>query len=108
MPDFAKQAAANAAGTLIAALILFLGGVIVGAIDDVPAETWLSAVALLISVLSLVAFASVRARRAEERRREEIAEALRDPDPVVRSEALIARLLDLGVLVDMPRDVVNT
>src|SRR5687768_3488130 len=51
--EMARQALANALGTLIAALVLFLGGVILGAIPDVPTRAVLAASGALLSLLGV-------------------------------------------------------
>ncbi|MEN3285587.1 MAG: hypothetical protein V7607_6727 [Solirubrobacteraceae bacterium] len=51
--EFAQTALANALGTLVAALVLFLGGVALGAINDVPTRSVVIAALLLVSLLGL-------------------------------------------------------
>ena len=49
--DFARQALANAVGTLIAGLVVLLGGVLIGAFSDVSTKTVLIATAALVFAL---------------------------------------------------------
>jgi hypothetical protein len=57
--DFARQALANAVGTLMALLVVFLAGVVFGAIQDVPARSVIAAVVALAGVL-VAAVATVK------------------------------------------------
>jgi hypothetical protein len=78
--EFARASLANAVGTLMAALVLFLGGVIFGAIKNVPTDVVIAAIAALVA-LGATAILSARLasdvpRRFERRRQRN---ALRRP-----------------------------
>lgn len=61
--EFLRQAAANAVGTITAALILFLFGALLGVIDDVPFQAWATALVSLAALLAGFASFSLAHRR---------------------------------------------
>ena len=67
--DFARQALANATGTLIAALTLFLFGVLFGAIDDVSTSAIVAASVTLASTVAAAVSAALVVRRYPEYRK---------------------------------------
>jgi hypothetical protein len=94
--DIAKQAIGNALGTLVAALILFLGGVLLGAIQDVPTSTVLGAIGALVGTVLAGLW---EARSAAARRK-----AHPPKSDSEKFNEIIDRLSALGVLVRDPRE----
>jgi hypothetical protein len=88
--DIERQAIGSAHGTLTAALVLVLGGALLGAIRDVPAEALIAAGAALASAIAAGAGITRWARLAEG-----AAAPLPDPD---RLREILRGLIELGVV----------
>lgn len=84
--EFVFQALAQAAGTVLAAAVIFLVGVAAGAINDVPRQAWLAALAVVAA-----AFAALLAARA----------ALKAADEMARAESELFRLRLREVMREM-------
>lgn len=78
--EFALAASANAFGTLIAALTLFVGGGIIGAITEVSTEAWITASSALVASLGIMATLLLQRRTLAESRRQQAAELVREMD----------------------------
>jgi hypothetical protein len=89
LQDFVRQTLANALGTLIAALVLFLGAQLFGLLDDVPTSSTITAALALLGALAGLWAGSRTARYSLSVREAEVsrAEALADRAAREREEA---------------------
>ena len=65
---FAQQVLANALGTLIAAFVIFVGGVAAGVIQDVPLRVWVVIAVGVVGEALIIGIRFVTWRRAKARR----------------------------------------
>jgi uncharacterized protein HemY len=98
--DFGLQTLANAFGTLMAALVLFLGGVLLGAIRDVPTATVVWSAILLASLIGMAVSGAILYRhypryRAAKRAYDAV---LRPWERVVQAHELERRAFDADEL----------
>jgi hypothetical protein len=108
--DVAKQAGGNALGTHIAALLIFLGGVIGGAISDVSTGTVVAALSTLVAAMATVIYAYAASREAREAAEAQAAREAKDRHDL---EVLLRKLVERrlwrtsatdGLMTSWPRE----